>query len=61
VMMLAEKAADLIAGNAPLEPQTTPFYRRPRPARAGRGGRQRAKVSSSAGPAAPVAAESRTG
>jgi choline dehydrogenase len=26
-MMLAEKAADLIAGNAPLEPQTTPFYR----------------------------------
>jgi len=27
VMMLAEKAADLIAGNAPLAPQTTPFYR----------------------------------
>jgi choline dehydrogenase len=27
VMMLAEKAADLIAGNTPLEPQTTPFYR----------------------------------
>jgi len=27
VMMLAEKAADLVAGNAPLEPQTTPFYR----------------------------------
>ncbi len=27
VMMLAEKAADLIAGNAPLPPQTTPFYR----------------------------------
>jgi choline dehydrogenase len=27
VMMLAEKAADLIAGNAPLTPQTTPFYR----------------------------------
>jgi choline dehydrogenase len=27
VMMLAEKAADLIAANAPLPPQTTPFYR----------------------------------
>jgi choline dehydrogenase len=27
VMMLAEKAADLIAGNAPLPPQTTPYYR----------------------------------
>ena len=27
VMMLAEKAADLIAGNTPLSPQTTPFYR----------------------------------
>jgi len=27
VMMLAEKAADLIAGNSPLAPQTTPFYR----------------------------------
>jgi choline dehydrogenase len=27
VMMLAEKAADLIAGNTPLPPQTTPFYR----------------------------------
>jgi len=27
VMMLAEKAADLIAGNEPLPPQTTPFYR----------------------------------
>src|SRR4051794_18727074 len=27
VMMLAERAADLIAGNTPLEPQTTPFYR----------------------------------
>jgi choline dehydrogenase len=27
VMMLAEKAADLIAGNTPLPPQPTPFYR----------------------------------
>ncbi len=27
VMMLAEKAADLIAGNAPLPPEPTPFYR----------------------------------
>ena len=27
VMMVAEKAADLIAGNTPLPPQTTPFYR----------------------------------
>jgi choline dehydrogenase len=27
VMMLAEKSADLIAGNTPLEPETTPFYR----------------------------------
>ena len=27
VMMLAEKAADLVAGNEPLPPQTTPFYR----------------------------------
>jgi choline dehydrogenase len=27
VMMLAEKAADLIAGNTPIPPQTTPFYR----------------------------------
>jgi choline dehydrogenase len=27
VMMLAEKAADLVAGNSPLAPQTTPFYR----------------------------------
>jgi choline dehydrogenase len=27
VMMLAEKAADLIAGNTPPPPQTTPFYR----------------------------------
>jgi choline dehydrogenase len=26
-MMLAEKAADLIAGNTPLPPQTTPYYR----------------------------------
>jgi choline dehydrogenase len=29
VMMLAEKAADLIAGNTPLAPQHVPFYRRP--------------------------------
>jgi choline dehydrogenase len=28
VMMLAEKAADLIAGNTALPPQTTPFYRK---------------------------------
>ena len=27
VMMVAEKAADLIAGNTPLPPQTTEFYR----------------------------------
>jgi choline dehydrogenase len=27
VMMLAEKAADLIRGNTPLAPQPTPFYR----------------------------------
>ena len=27
VMMLAEKAADIILGNTPLPPQTTPFYR----------------------------------
>ena len=27
VMMLAEKAADLILGNTPLAPQTTAFYR----------------------------------
>jgi choline dehydrogenase len=27
VMMLAEKAADLIAGNTPLPPSTAPFYR----------------------------------
>ena len=27
VMMLAEKAADLIAGLAPLPPEPTPFYR----------------------------------
>jgi choline dehydrogenase len=29
VMMLAEKAADLILGNTPLEPQHTEFYKRP--------------------------------
>ena len=27
VMMIAEKAADLILGNTPLPRQTTPFYR----------------------------------
>jgi len=27
VMMLAEKAADLIRGNTPSEPEYTPFYR----------------------------------
>ncbi len=27
VMMVAERAADLIAGNTPLPPQDTPFYR----------------------------------
>jgi choline dehydrogenase len=27
VMMLAEKAADLILGNTPLPPSTAPFYR----------------------------------
>jgi len=27
VMMLAEKAADLIAGNTPLPPSDAPFYR----------------------------------
>jgi choline dehydrogenase len=26
-MMIAEKAADLILGNAPLAPSTAPFYR----------------------------------
>jgi choline dehydrogenase len=32
VMMLAEKAADLILGNTPLAPQHTPFYRHAREA-----------------------------
>jgi choline dehydrogenase len=27
VMMTAEKSADLILGNTPLEPENTPFYR----------------------------------
>jgi choline dehydrogenase len=27
VMMVAEKAADLISGNMPLEPEPLPFYR----------------------------------
>jgi choline dehydrogenase len=47
VMMLAEKAADLIAGNTPLDAQTTPFFRR--------------DLSSSVEPAVPVAAGSRRG
>ena len=29
VMMLAEKASDLIAGNTPLEPERLEFYRHP--------------------------------
>ncbi|HRB04528.1 MAG TPA: GMC oxidoreductase, partial [Ilumatobacteraceae bacterium] len=29
VMMMAEKAADLILGNTPLPPETTEFYRKP--------------------------------
>jgi choline dehydrogenase len=29
VMMLAEKASDLIAGNTPLEPEHLEFYRHP--------------------------------
>jgi len=37
VMMVAEKAADLILGNTPLEPETVPFYRHER-AVAARGG-----------------------
>jgi len=28
-LMLAEKAADLIAGRAPLDPDYSPFYRAP--------------------------------
>ena len=28
VMMLAEKAADAIAGNTPLAPETVPYFRR---------------------------------
>jgi choline dehydrogenase len=31
VMMLAEKAADLITGDTPLPPEPTPFYRREGP------------------------------
>jgi choline dehydrogenase len=30
VMMIAEKSADLILGNTPLEPATVPFYRHER-------------------------------
>jgi choline dehydrogenase len=30
-MMIAEKAADLILGNTPLQPQTTKFYRKDAP------------------------------
>jgi choline dehydrogenase len=29
VMMMAEKAADLIIGNTPLTPESIPFYRHP--------------------------------
>jgi choline dehydrogenase len=32
VMMMAEKAADLILGNTPLPPDATPFYRAPQAA-----------------------------
>ena len=36
VMMMAEKAADLILGNTPLEPQNVEFYRhQPKAAAAG--------------------------
>jgi choline dehydrogenase len=31
VMMTAEKAADLILGNTPLEPEPIPFYRHRKP------------------------------
>jgi choline dehydrogenase len=39
VMMIAEKAADLILGNTPLPPSTAGFYRRDPPAPGGPGGR----------------------
>ena len=35
VMMLSEKAADLIRGNTPLAPIDQPFYRHQRPQTAG--------------------------
>ena len=37
VMMLAEKAADLILGNTPLTPERVPFYRHASPAKAAAG------------------------
>ena len=39
VMMVAEKAADLIRGNAPLPPESVPFYRHVRRSRRGAGAR----------------------
>jgi len=41
VMMVAEKAADLIAGNTPLAPEPVEFYRRPHAAERGAGGQVR--------------------
>ena len=29
IMMIAEKAADIISGNQPLKPEKTDFYRKP--------------------------------
>jgi len=53
VMMVAEKAADLILGNKPLDPETTEFYRhapaKPARRRAPRDGRTARARSSSAG------------
>jgi choline dehydrogenase len=50
VMMVAERAADLILGNTPLAPETVEFYRhaRPKPRRA----RGRKTASDAAAPAA---------
>ena len=31
VLMLAEKAADIIAGNTPLEPEHVPYYKHQKP------------------------------
>ena len=39
-MMIAEKAADLVLGNTPLQPQRSQFYRRQTRAAAGGGGRR---------------------